>query len=192
MSLDDMARPLNLAGGHAGGNTAGAAEFSWRRPCTAIRGLGSAPFRRSLARYSTKCTRTRRQGDGRDSRNRRQLELHKKYGAEANLTGPVIIPDNEFAGVHQGVVLNNVVTGGIVLIIMWLALRTLRLVAAVVLNLAAGLAITAAGGILMVGALNPISLAFAVLFVGLGADFAIQYTVRYRAERHEIGKLGER
>ena len=43
----------------------------------------------------------------------------------------------------------------------------------------------------MVGALNPISLAFAVLFVGLGADFAIQYTVRYRAERHDFGKLDE-
>ena len=41
----------------------------------------------------------------------------------------------------------------------------------------------------MVGALNPISLAFAVLFVGLGADFAIQYTVRYRAERHETDDL---
>jgi uncharacterized protein len=41
----------------------------------------------------------------------------------------------------------------------------------------------------MVGALNPISLAFAVLFVGLGADFAIQYTVRYREERHEIKDL---
>ena len=41
------------------------------------------------------------------------------------------------------------------------------------------------------GALNPISLAFAVLFVGLGADFAIQYAVRYRAERHDLGKLDE-
>jgi uncharacterized protein len=59
----------------------------------------------------------------------------------------------------------------------------------VAVNLAVGLAITAAGGILMVGALNPISLAFAVLFVGLGADFAIQYTVRYRAERHDTDDL---
>ena len=49
---------------------------------------------------------------------------------------------------------------------------------------------TAAAGIFMVGALNPISLAFAVLFVGR-ADFAIQYTVRYRAERHDFGKLDE-
>jgi predicted RND superfamily exporter protein len=38
----------------------------------------------------------------------------------------------------------------------------------------------------LVGALNPISVAFAVLFVGLGADFAIQFSVRYRAERHTL------
>ena len=43
---------------------------------------------------------------------------------------------------------------------------------------------TAALGFLMVGPLNPISIAFAVLFVGLGVDFGIQFSVRYRAERH--------
>lgn len=85
----------------------------------------------------------------------------------------MIISDNEFAGVHEGIVLNSVVTGVIILSILWFALRSVRLVAAVGVNIAVGLVITAAGGILMVGALNPISLAFAVLFVGLGADFAI-------------------
>ena len=39
------------------------------------------------------------------------------------------------------------------------------------------------------GAFNPISLAFAVLCVGLGADFAIQFSVRYRAERQACGEL---
>ena len=46
-----------------------------------------------------------------------------------------------------------------------------------------GLTLTAAVGLLMVGALNPISIAFAVLFVGLGVDFGIQFSVRYRSER---------
>jgi hopanoid biosynthesis associated RND transporter like protein HpnN len=54
----------------------------------------------------------------------------------------------------------------------------------VLLNLFAGLVITAALGLAMVGALNMISVAFAVLFVGLGGDFGIQFGVRYRAERH--------
>ncbi|MFX8437255.1 hypothetical protein ABTL87_19030, partial [Acinetobacter baumannii] len=41
----------------------------------------------------------------------------------------------------------------------------------------------------LVGAFNLISIAFFVLFVGLGVDFGIQYSVRYRAERHEIDPL---
>jgi hopanoid biosynthesis associated RND transporter like protein HpnN len=42
---------------------------------------------------------------------------------------------------------------------------------------------------MMVGALNMISVAFAVLFVGLGVDFGIQFSVRYRAERHDKPEL---
>ena len=42
---------------------------------------------------------------------------------------------------------------------------------------------------MMVGALNMISVAFAVLFVGIGVDFAIQFSVRYRAERHDVPEL---
>ena len=48
---------------------------------------------------------------------------------------------------------------------------------------------TAAAGLWLVGSLNPISIAFAVLFVGIGIDFGIQFSVRYRAERHEIDDL---
>ena len=38
-------------------------------------------------------------------------------------------------------------------------------------------------GLMLVGAFNPISVAFAVLFIGLGVDFGIQFSVRYRQER---------
>ena len=44
----------------------------------------------------------------------------------------------------------------------------------------------------MVGALNPISVAFAVLFVGLGVDFGIQFSVRYRSERHALRRTSTR
>ena len=65
-----------------------------------------------------------------------------------------------------------------------MALRSKRLIIAVLISLFAGLLMTAALGLAMVGALNMISVAFAVLFVGLGVDFGIQFGVRYRAERH--------
>ena len=75
------------------------------------------------------------------------------------------------------------------LAILWLALRSWRLVLAVVITLAAGLVITADVGFLFVGALNPISIAFAVLFVGLGADFAVQFILRCRAQRYTAHDL---
>jgi predicted RND superfamily exporter protein len=66
-----------------------------------------------------------------------------------------------------------------------LALQSLPVVAAVLVSLLIGFAVTAAAGLFMVGSLNPISIAFAVLCIGLGVDFAIQFSVRYRAARHE-------
>src|SRR5580704_8292083 len=193
VGFDDMARPLNLAAAALEGVAQGhPVEFSWRtlvrgdpRPLDLHRFVEVRPvLDHSALEPGGKATAAIREIVS-------ELGLQGKYGAQANLTGPVIISDNEFSGVHEGVALNSFITGAIVLIILALALRSFGLVAAVVVNLAVGLAITAAGGILMVGALNPISLAFAVLFVGLGADFAIQYSVRYRAERHDLGGLDQ-
>src|SRR4029077_15846595 len=66
-----------------------------------------------------------------------------------------------------------------------------RIIFAVFVCLVVGLAVTAAAGMLMVGTLNLISVYFAVLFVGLGVDFGLQFSVRYRAERHEVDNLHE-
>jgi hopanoid biosynthesis associated RND transporter like protein HpnN len=83
------------------------------------------------------------------------------------------------------------VTIAVVLVILWLALRWVRIIFAVFACLAVGLSITAAAGLLMVGTLNLISVYFAVLFVGLGVDFGLQFSVRYRAERHEVDNVRE-
>ena len=118
-----------------------------------------------------------------------RANLASDFHAQLRLTGPVPIADQEFATLRQGALLNGVITAALVLVILWLALRSFKIVLAVSLTLAAGLTITAAIGLLIVGAFNPISLAFAVLCVGLGADFAIQFSVRYRAERRTCGEL---
>ena len=89
----------------------------------------------------------------------------------------------------EGALLNHTLTVLAVLLILFLALRSGRIIIAVFICLVAGLAMTAALGLLMVGAFNLISIAFAVLFVGLGVDFGIQYSVRYRAERFENDDL---
>jgi hopanoid biosynthesis associated RND transporter like protein HpnN len=112
-----------------------------------------------------------------------KLGLTPDRGVTVRLTGSVPLSDEEFATIADGAALNGVVTIIIVLLILWLALKQARIILAVLVNLAVGLSFTAAIGLWMVGALNLISVAFAVLFIGLGVDFGIQFSVRYRAER---------
>jgi hopanoid biosynthesis associated RND transporter like protein HpnN len=117
------------------------------------------------------------------------LRLGPDYGARVRLTGPVPIQDEEFSTLKDGALENAIGTLVIVLIILWMALKSPKIIAAVFISIFIGLTITAALGLMMVGALNPISIAFAVLFVGIGVDFGIQFSVRYRAERYEINNL---
>jgi hypothetical protein len=119
------------------------------------------------------------------------LNLATAYQARLRLTGPVPMNDDEFATIKENAALNAILTIAVVLFILWLALRWWRIIFAVFASLAVGLSVTAALGLLMVGALNLISVYFAVLFVGLGVDFGLQFSVRYRAERHEVDGLYE-
>ncbi len=115
----------------------------------------------------------------------RDLGFTPANGVSVRLTGSVPLADEEYATVREGAGLNGAIMALVVLGIIWCALRSLRIVAAVALCVIFGLCATAALGLIMVKAFNLISVAFAVLFVGIGVDFAIQFSVRYRAERHD-------
>jgi uncharacterized protein len=117
------------------------------------------------------------------------LNLAGEYGARVRLTGPVPIANEEFATVADGAVVNGIGTVLVVLLILWLALRSPKIISAVFATLFVGLSITTAVGLMMVGSLNLLSIAFAVLFVGLGVDFGIQFSVRYRSERFKSNDL---
>ncbi len=117
------------------------------------------------------------------------LGLEQQYHARLRLTGPVPIQDEEFASLKENSLANGIGTVAVVLIILWLALKSPKIILAVAVSIFMGLVVTAAIGLRMVGALNPISIAFAVLFVGIGVDFGIQFSVRYRAERYEVNNL---
>jgi hopanoid biosynthesis associated RND transporter like protein HpnN len=113
------------------------------------------------------------------------LDLGAHYGASIRLTGEQPLADEEFASVQEDAALNGIITFVVVLVILWLALRSGRMIVAVLITLFVGLAITAALGLMMVGALNMIM----VLFVGLGIDFGVQFGVKYREERHRDDRL---
>lgn len=121
----------------------------------------------------------------------KQLGLTPENGVRVRLTGSVPMADEEFGTVAEGAALNTTLTIAAVLVILWLALRSGKIIFAVLVGLFSGLAITAALGLYLVGALNLISVAFAVLFVGIGVDFGIQYAVRYRHERYSRQGLRE-
>src|SRR5277367_1472816 len=167
--------------------------FSWRRLIT-----GHAPEPSELRRF-VNIQPILNYGDlqpgGRATKAIRatieKLGLTPDNGVTVRLTGSVALSDEEFATVADGAALNGVVTILVVLLLLWLALKQARIVLAVLVNLAVGLMFTAAIGLSMVGALNLISVAFAVLFIGLGVDFGIQFSVRYRAERHANRDLDE-
>ena len=117
------------------------------------------------------------------------LKLANEYGAKVRLTGPIPIANEEYATVQDGAIVNGIGTVVIVLLILWMALHSVKIIFAVFVNLFIGLALTTAVGLMMVGSLNLLSIAFAVLFVGLGVDFGIQFSVRYRSERFKNDDL---
>ena len=121
----------------------------------------------------------------------RELNLTPENGIRVRLTGVAPLSDEEFATVADGAAFNGLVTVLIVLTLLWLALRSFKIIAAVFVCLIVGLSLTTAVGLALVGALNLISVAFAVLFVGLGVDFGLQFSVRYREERHIHGNVRE-
>src|SRR6516162_9537282 len=82
------------------------------------------------------------------------LDLASRYQTRVRLTGPVPIENEEFATVRDGAALNGVVTLAVVLLFLWMALKSFRIIVAVVIALFVGLSITAALGLMMVGALN--------------------------------------
>jgi hopanoid biosynthesis associated RND transporter like protein HpnN len=100
--------------------------------------------------------------------------------ARVRITGNVAISDEEFATVAKGALAGLI--GSFVLVVLWLflALQSWRLIVPVAATLVLGLVLTATFASVAVGTLNLISVAFAILFVGIAVDFAIQFTVRFR------------
>ncbi|HMJ44211.1 MAG TPA: MMPL family transporter [Pseudolabrys sp.] len=191
-TLDALARPFSMAADTVENVLKGRpASFSWREMLNGQR-PAPADLRQFIEVHPVLDYSALEPGRRSSEAIRKaasDLNLTGEYQARVRLTGSVPMADEEFATVQQGALENGIGTLIIVLTILWLALKSARLISAVFINLFVGLAITAALGLMMVGALNMISVAFAVLFVGLGVDFAIQFSVRYRAERHDLAEL---
>jgi uncharacterized protein len=191
--LSDIDAPMNAFSGTLGKVAAGQTAFlSWNSLFT-----GNAGGQRTRAfievqpklDYSDLSPGSKATGAVRKAA--AELGLTPARGVTVRLTGPVPLADEEFATIAENGALMGLVMLALVTLCLWLAVHSFRLIACILTTLFAGLSITTALGLVATGKFNVLSIAFIALFVGLGVDFAIQFSVRYRAERYRIGNLAE-
>ena len=112
----------------------------------------------------------------------RTLGLDAAHGVTVRLTGPAPLEDEEFGSLAEGIGLIAFLAIAAIITMLWMAVRSPRLIAAILVTMLIGLAAATAIGLIVFHRFNVISVAFIPLFVGLGIDFGIQFTVRFRAE----------
>jgi uncharacterized protein len=119
----------------------------------------------------------------------KDLDITAGNGLNARLTGLLALEYEELQSVKHGGIMAAVLSLTMAVIALWFAFRSVRMVVATFITLIAGLILTAGFAAVMVGQLNMITVAFGVLYIGLGVDFAIHMGLRYR-ELYEPKSLG--
>ncbi|WP_010185213.1 MMPL family transporter [Sphingomonas sp. PAMC 26605] len=185
--LTRIARPMRTMADALDASAAGKpAYFSWQE-LFAEPGSGTTPPRRRLILAQPKLDYGALQ-PGEDAvaaivAQADKLGLDPAHGVTVRTTGEVPLADEEFATLEENIGFVGLVMAAAMLLTLWFATRSVKIVAGIVVTIIAGLVLTTALGLLAVGALNLISVAFIPLFVGLGVDFGIQISVRFNAER---------
>lgn len=121
----------------------------------------------------------------------RDAGLTEEAGVTVRLTGGVVISTEELESVKNGATNAGLVSLVLVAILLAWGIRSLRLVLGILAALICGLVWTAGFTTLAIGHLNLVSVAFAVLFIGLGVDFGIHFALRFREERLGAGDQRE-
>ncbi len=99
------------------------------------------------------------------------------------LTGDFALSFEEMQVVKDQAASAGVASFLLVALLLTLALRSAWLIGATLVTLLVGLVVSLGFAAAAVGHLNPISVAFAVLFIGLSVDFGIHLCLRYRELR---------
>jgi hopanoid biosynthesis associated RND transporter like protein HpnN len=108
-------------------------------------------------------------------------------GVQVRVTGNPALNHEEMLGLAWDIGGAGVFCFMLVAVILYFAFRSWQLVIASLATLLIGLIWTGAFAAVTIGELNLISIAFAILFIGLGVDFAIHFGMAFTAERREKG-----
>jgi hypothetical protein len=109
-----------------------------------------------------------------------ELGLTPENGVRVRMTGDVALAFEEMGLVEGQATAAGVASFVLVSLLLLVALRSVRIVLAALLSLLVGLVLTAAFAALAIGHLNLLSVAFAVLFIGLGIDFGVHLCMGYQ------------
>jgi len=110
----------------------------------------------------------------------RELKLNADNGIRLRITGDVALEYEEMQSVSRGAVIAGILALVLVGVVLFVGLGSPRLVFGTLVTLVIGLIWTAGFATAAVGHLNMISVAFGVLYIGLGVDYAIHFCLRYK------------
>lgn len=111
--------------------------------------------------------------------------LRGEFGGrvDAYVTGDPALRVEELAAVQRGIGLSMAISLAAVAILLILCYRSIAMAAVTFVSLIATLVLTAAFAAFAVGPLNLVSVAFTVLLIGLGLDFAIHLLLHVQQRR---------
>lgn len=105
-----------------------------------------------------------------------------QHGVRMRLTGSAALAQDELGSIRQQMGWISVASFVLVVGLLCIGLRSALLVVTTAVCLSVGLLITTWFATVAIGYLNLLSVAFAVLFIGLSDDFGAHFTLRYREE----------
>ncbi len=108
-----------------------------------------------------------------------ELNMTPAHGVQVRLTGSVALAEEELESVETSIGFANIASIALVITILIIGIKVKRFVFSILFTLIVGLILTSFLALLIIGSFNIISVAFAVLFIGLGVDFGIHFCLRY-------------
>lgn len=111
------------------------------------------------------------------------LGVTAESSVKLRITGEAALAYDELHSAMRGAQDAGILALVLVIVVLLIALRTLGAIMTVLFSLVLGLLLTAAFATFAVGHLNLISIAFAVLYIGLGVDYAIHFLLRHEEVR---------
>lgn len=109
-----------------------------------------------------------------------QSIMQENPAVRIRITGETALQHEELETVSEGAIISGILSLLLVCASLWLSFRSVKLLLTTLIALIMGLILTAGFATLAVGHLNILSVAFAVLYIGLGVDYATHLCLRYR------------